>query len=238
MSNKKIKINCLFGEKSIFKISPLSIKREWMEKTNAYRCLPLNIANQYGWAVHSPVDFTATWSGNVGNKEVSIYPENINYITSHFGHGILTVQVDFVIQTDPNISIYVKGITNNIKSNIHPLEGIVETDWLPFTFTMNYKFDKPGSVSFKKGEPLFMFFPIDRTMIEEFEVVSDFIGNDVELFTNYNRYGELRSMHNNINPEKYQKFYKDTKLENKKINVENHKNNLNLKDINVLKEAR
>ena len=34
-----------------------------------------------------------------------------------------------------------------------PLEGIIETDWLPMTFTMNWMFTSPGTVTFKAGEP-------------------------------------------------------------------------------------
>jgi uncharacterized protein DUF6065 len=35
-------------------IRPAPVEREWMEATSqrfAYRCLPLNIANAYGWEV-------------------------------------------------------------------------------------------------------------------------------------------------------------------------------------------
>jgi hypothetical protein len=30
----------------------------------------------------------------------------------------------------------------------------METDWLPFTFTMNWKFTRPGRVIFEKDEPI------------------------------------------------------------------------------------
>ena len=42
---------------------------DWMEATNqrfAYRCLPLNIANAYGWEVPCPCDVEAYWTGRGG----------------------------------------------------------------------------------------------------------------------------------------------------------------------------
>jgi hypothetical protein len=37
-----------------FEIRPAPLERDWMEKTDqrfAYRCLPLNIANAFGWEI-------------------------------------------------------------------------------------------------------------------------------------------------------------------------------------------
>ena len=229
---KSIKLNCISGKTSDFKIDQLDFRRDWMDGTNAYRCLPLNIASQYGWAVHSPIDFTAEWDGGMGNDSIKVYPENNPYITSHFGYGILTIKVDFIITTDDNVSVYVKGISNYNKPNIFPLEGIVETDWLPFTFTMNYRFHTPGPVSFTKDEPLFMFFPIDRTFIEEFELTSDLIDNDKELKDNYKKYSMSRNEILKSPSKNYQKFYKDGVVVDQKVDIKNHKKKIDLKGRN------
>ena len=47
-------------DKPVFKIVPGDPKRKWMDETkgNAYRCVPLNVVNQYGWTVLSPIDFS------------------------------------------------------------------------------------------------------------------------------------------------------------------------------------
>jgi hypothetical protein len=49
--------------------------------------------------------------------------------------------------------VWARGGPNRIKDGIHPLDGLVETNWLPFSFTMNWKFTRPGAVTFAKGEP-------------------------------------------------------------------------------------
>jgi hypothetical protein len=230
----QIKLNCLSGSSSSFKVSQLDFKRDWMEGSNAYRCLPLNIASQYGWAVHSPIDFSASWNGGMGVDSIQVYAPDDQYVTSHFGYGILTVKVDFIVTTDKNVSLYVKGISNSSKSNIYALEGIVETDWLPFTFTMNYKFHTPGTVSFQKDEPLFMFFPIERTFIEKFELVSDSIKNSKELNDGYKKYSKARNevLQNEHTGSGYQKFYKDGIVVDTKVDIENHKRKLDLKGKN------
>jgi TetR/AcrR family transcriptional regulator, transcriptional repressor for nem operon len=47
-------------------IRPAPVERDWLEATNqrfAYRCLPLNIANAYGWESLRNADFLAMWWG-------------------------------------------------------------------------------------------------------------------------------------------------------------------------------
>ena len=47
-------------------IRPAPVERDWMEATSqrfAYRCLPLNIANAYGWEVLCNAGFLAMWTG-------------------------------------------------------------------------------------------------------------------------------------------------------------------------------
>lgn len=47
------------------------------------------------------------------------------------------------------------------KDGIYALSGLVETDWLPFPFTMNWKMTRPGKVVFEKGES-FCFFTLNQ----------------------------------------------------------------------------
>ena len=226
-----IKICTLYGRKSDFLISASKTKRKWMDETeqkNAYKCLPLNVANQYGWTVHSPSNFYAEWNGKDDKNAVTT--KGLKGAHSVFGHGILTISVDFIIKTEKNISIYVKGVSNNPKDNIFPLEGIVETDWLPFTFTMNYKFYKPGKVEFYKNEPLFMFFPINRSFIENFNIEYFPMSLDEEMSINYNKYATSRTKHIIEKQEGWQKYYITGTVVDEKKNLFNHKTKLNLKE--------
>jgi hypothetical protein len=151
-------------------------ERAWMSAAPErfpYRCLPLVIANSFGWDAINPVTFIATWNGGVRLEDIVIrYPTetSLNFVQSHFGSGVLTFTLGHLFQTSPGINLYVKGPSNWPKDGLQALEGIVETDWCPATFTMNYLFTKPNHpVTFEAGEPYCRFFPIPRYMTESIQ---------------------------------------------------------------------
>lgn len=173
---------------TLFDVVPLKVKRDWMSDSKdnfAYKCVPLNIANQYGWAVLSPVDFTVTWNSGTEVKDIVVDVQEERYkqrFISHFGESVLTIVLDFIVKTPENYSIYVRGIPNQQKVGITSLDAIVETDWLPFTFTYNFRLNSPGVYTFKKGEPLFCFFPIERATVENFDLVESHIEEDEPFY--------------------------------------------------------
>jgi len=229
----KITVNYLFGDQQNFKIVPLSGKRDWMTDTPqgyAYHCTPLTVANTYGWVVLNPRNFTAEWNGDNGFSGVSVKFEELgnNYASSHFGSGILTIHPDFIVKTENGVSTFVRGVPNSLQDGMEPLDGIIETDWLPFTFTFNYKFTKPGSISFKKGDPLFSFFPIERGFIESFNIETQRIDSDSELNSDYNAYSKSRLDYLNNNTGKYQKYYVKGQGPQKEYDIKNHQKRTNV----------
>ena len=233
----KITANYLF-ETQYCEIVKSNIKRDWMDKTSdkfAYRCLPMNIANQASWDVLSPSDVRIVWSGGDELEAISIEQTEEPYkcAKSEFGYGIVTFHTDFVLTTNEKNCVYCKGPSNLHKDNIQPLEGIIETFWLPFTFTMNWKFENPGSVTFKKGEPLFSFFPVDLNYIESFDVSNTFMKHNPSLQQKYNTYSDSRESHvkdGNTDGETWQKYYMQGICPFTSIKTEGHKTKLNLKE--------
>jgi hypothetical protein len=151
--------------------------RQWMDFTIekfAYGCLPLIIANEMGWDILCQTSFKALWNGNPTKDSIIIqyYDEkNLmnNQAMSHFGHGVLTFHPNFLFKTESGHNLYVKGVPNLVKDAIQPLEGVVETDWLPLSFTMNWKFTRPNIwIEFEKGEPIARIMPYPRNYIETF----------------------------------------------------------------------
>ena len=151
---------------------PAPIDRGWMDNAHQrfpYRCLPLTIANQAGWVLRSPATFEVLWYGGQGKEDVEVRFEGRpdNRITTHFGVGTVTFTIPYLFRTPPGINLWVKGPTNWIKDGIQPLEGIVETDWLVSTFTMNWKLTRVCEwVRFVKGEPFCMLVPVPRGLAE------------------------------------------------------------------------
>jgi hypothetical protein len=235
MFNKKyIEINRV-SEEEVFEIIPNDVKRKWMGDTkgNAYKCVPMNVVNSYGWTVLSPKDFTATWDGGESRDSLQVELEQDSpfvFAASEFGHGILSVVPDFVVRTSKNISLYVRGVPNQIATGLQALDAIVETDWLPFTFTFNYKFLKPGRLTIKKDQPLFTFFPIERGFIESFETREVKIFKDKEFYEDFLKYVDLRDSQKSHGDEKNGSAYLKGKLYEKEFEIINHTKKVNLSD--------
>lgn len=156
-------------------IRPAEATREWMDATPeafAYRCLPLDIANAHGWEILSPCTFDARWWGGSGTNQVEIRlaagskPDMAP--VSLFGQGVLTFHIAGLFRTSPGWNLWVGGSPNRPKEWIYPLTGIVETDWAPYTFTMNWRFMRAYRwVRFEAGEPICFFFPVQRGHLEQ-----------------------------------------------------------------------
>lgn len=154
---------------------PAPRERGWMNSTRerfANRCLPLLMANQAGWVVVNDAPVRARWNGGAGPDAVEFdyAARSLFRPTSHFGHGIITWSLPFLFRTPPGFNLLVRGPVNDPKDGIAALEGIVETDWAPSTFTVNWKFTRPDVwTTFDKGEAVCLLAPQRRGELDEFE---------------------------------------------------------------------
>src|SRR4051795_12863267 len=155
------------------RIVPASRWRTWMNDTalrNANRCLPLLTANEAGWVLLNPAEFTAEWSGGDDAGELKLHYERApaERATSIFGYGILSFRIPYLFRTPPGWDLLARGPANLPRDGIAPLEGLIETDWACATFTMNWKFTRPGSVTFEEDDPFCMLVPQRRDALESF----------------------------------------------------------------------
>ncbi len=171
-------------------VVPGRFQRDWMAQTqerHAYRCLPMTVANCSGWEFLSPCSFEATWDGGDPMTAITLraldgYADLDTVASSHFGRGVLSIRPGYVFVTDPGWGMIVRGAPNFPKDGIQALEGLVETDWLPFSFTMNWRFTRPGTVCFEKGEPLGFVVPTQHRLLDEIEPEIRDIHDDPALF--------------------------------------------------------
>ena len=158
-------------------IRPAEATRDWMDQTNekfAYRCLPLNIANAHGWEFLMPCDVSVFWNGGQEAKDIIVRappgsPKE-QLPVSIFGHGVLTFHIFGIFRTPPGWNMFIGGPPNTGKNGIVPLNGVIETDWSPYSFTMNWRFlQRNRWMRFKKGEPFCFVFPVQRQILERFK---------------------------------------------------------------------
>lgn len=204
------------------KLIPAPMERDWMDRTTggfAYRCLPLNIANAHGWLILNPAPFVAQWNGEAGIDAIAVRQTVAGAplaASSHFGFGVLTFHVNALFRTEPGYDLAATGPFNQLKDAIQPLTGIVETDWAPFTFTMNWKFTRKNTpIAFARDEPFCMIFPVKRGLIEHVEPEIRSMDEDPEVSQAYAEWAESRRKFNEglkipgseAQAEKWQKDY-------------------------------
>ena len=192
-------------QKDCYEMVPSNPNRDWMDETPnrfAYRCLPLIMGNSIGWQIKVKFPFIINWNGGEAVTDLTIEfpdtdPIRLNShrqsVLSHFGSGILTFSLPFLFRTSRGHNLFAMGPVNDPKSHITPLVGIVETDWLPFTFTMNWKVTTPNTpIIFKPGDAICQFFPYPRGYPEKFTALTDKLSNNSSIYTEYKEWSDSR----------------------------------------------
>jgi hypothetical protein len=185
-------------------IVPGRPQRGWMEKfaeRHPYRCLPMTMANSSGWEMLCPVGFTAEWNGGPGSDDIKLtpdhpFPDFHDFVRSHFSRGIVTFHPGYLFRTPEGWSMWAMGPPNHVKDGIQPLAGLVETDWLPFPFTMNWMFTRPGKVKFAKGEPFCFITLAQDRVLESFDLVQKRLEADDDLRNQYEAWHRQRDEFN------------------------------------------
>ena len=205
------------------RIRPAQAKRQWMDEAPEafpYRCLPLSIANSHGWEILSTCAFEAVWNGGMAPEDVVIRADAGSTAEETpqalFGQGTFTIHIQGLFRTPPGWDIYVSGSPNSFKDGATPLAGIIETDWSPYSFTINWRLTRPNyPVRFEENEPVAHFFPIQRGAVEQFKpsfVPIDDDPNFKEMFEQWSRSRDAFQVHVREHPpekpaDKWQKLY-------------------------------
>jgi len=119
-------------------------KRDFFVEAS-YFCLPMMIANQYGFIIKSTSNLTIKWDGNF--------------------------RIPFMLRTPPLVNLMVLAPPNfMLPTGITVLNGVVETDNLQFDFTLNLMINEPMTVEIPKGTPITALIPIPRGFADSFEL--------------------------------------------------------------------
>lgn len=187
-------------------IEPAPPRRVWMDRMHdgfPYRCLPLVIANQLGWIIRSPVGLDAVWNGVKDASGVDIrfdegtHPHHERTVLTHFGGGVLTFAIPWLFRTDPGVALWVGGVPNEPRPGAFALEGVVETDWAPYTFTMNYRLTDIGRpVRFEPGEPICAIRPVSLGTLEEITFSERPISDSPSLEAEFESWRQKRNAFN------------------------------------------
>jgi hypothetical protein len=178
--------------------------RSWMDAypgRHPYRCLPLSMANTTGWQILCPIGFTAEWNGGPHQQDITLkperpYPDFEHFVTSHFSRGVVTFHPGYLFRTPPGWAMWTTGAPNWLKDGIQPLSGLIETDWLPFPFTMNWAFTRPGRVRFEKGEPFCFITLMEHRKLDNVQPVIKTLESDLVMKGQYEAWQKQRTEFN------------------------------------------
>ena len=181
-------------------IIPGRSRRAWMDAftdRHPYRCLPLTMANSTGWEILCQVGLTIEYDGGPMEDAIRIsadeeWPPVSNVADSHFRRGIVTFHTGHLFRTPPGWGVWVSGPPNEPKDGIYPLSGLVETDWLPFPFTMNWQFTRPCRVRFEKGEPFAFITLMEHHKLESIQPTLRMLDDNAVLKQEYTAWKNSR----------------------------------------------
>jgi hypothetical protein len=186
------------GARQYYKLRPADPDRYWMDISTggwANRCLPLRMANQYGWEILNPSTFEVEWKDkpDLDSIKFDFKSESRSDPRSLFGFGTITWTVPYLFVTPPGWNLIVRGPTNFWRDGAVALDGLVETDWLPFTFTMSWKITRPfKKIKFETDDPICLIIPVRRHDVESFNPEIRNLESNQELHQQYQTWLERR----------------------------------------------
>ena len=152
-------------------IEPLSAKRDWMEATfdkHAYRCLPVTITNQLGWAISFPEDITFMWDGQISTsgEHVKVLAGE-KYIQTGRGQATVSFETGLVFRTPENYSLLTYNVPNMFMEGVSPYTTIISSSFFEGPLPVAWKVTKPFvPITIKAGQPVAAVFPISLTEIQ------------------------------------------------------------------------
>lgn len=185
-----------------FDLAPATAQRGWMDETHvrfAYRCLPLSMANQAGWAISCPLDFEAVWDGGgpagitFSAPDAEAAERYAPYIGGRYGHGVVSIQIPYTFRTSPGYGLLVRGPANGYVLGAHPLDLYLDTSQGETAFTLDWKLEKPGQpAAFALGQPLCQLVPYPLELLEAMQPKILPMGADPGLQERFARWFESR----------------------------------------------
>lgn len=154
----------------LFEISPMSIKREWMDQTSenhAYRCFPVTQANVIGYSLSCKEDINFFWDGI--NDQT---PDHIEIIKapegSYGGRGqsSISFHTGLVFRTEKNVSLFTINPVNYFNNDFETMSNVISTSFYDNPLPLSIKAKSPNkNVVIKAGTPLATIIPISLTSL-------------------------------------------------------------------------
>lgn len=153
--------------RSLFKIEPMSIKRDWMDATSenhAYRCFPVTQANVIGWNLSCLEDIVFTWDGINDQTDQHVKIDSPEGSYPGRGQSSISLNTGLIFRTDQNVSIWTINPVNYFNDDFETMSNLISTSFYDNPLPLAIKAKKANTkVVIKAGTPIATIIPISLT---------------------------------------------------------------------------
>ena len=198
---------------SSFNISPMSIKRDWMDLTSenhAYRCFPVTQANVIGWNLTCTEDIEFEWDGINDQTQ-----DHVKIITapegSYAGRGQSSISFNtgLIFRTDKDVSIFTINPVNYFNNDFETMSNLISTSFYdnPLPLAIKAK-SKNQKTVIKAGTPVATIIPISLSELNNTSIqINEYIDENRERMNANISYGEAAQVLNSSG--KWTDWYRD-----------------------------
>lgn len=155
---------------SSFDISPMPIKRDWMDKTSeghAYRCFPVTQSNVIGWSLSCKEDIEFIWDGI--NDQTQDHVEIIKAPEGSYGgrgQSSISVNTGLIFRTTEDLSIFTINPVNYFSDEFETMSNVITTSFYDNPLPLAIKAKKSGElVTIKANTPIATIIPISLSSL-------------------------------------------------------------------------
>jgi hypothetical protein len=152
-----------------FNITPMSIKRDWMDATSenhAYRCFPVTQANVIGWYLSCNEDIVFTWDGVNDQTDQHVKIKSPVNAYSGRGQSSISLNTSLVFRTDIDVSILTINPVNYFNEDFETMSNLISTSFYDNPLPLALKAKKANQETvIKAGTPIATIIPISLTAL-------------------------------------------------------------------------
>ena len=188
-------VTCYKLNKKALNISPMSIKRDWMDETpqgHAYRCHPVTSANVIGWYISCPVDIKFIWNGinDTTPNNVTVLEGN-DYVYTGRGQSTVSFNTGFILRTEEKMSVLTITPQNYFNKDLEVMSSLISTSFLDSDFPLAVKcMTANKEITIKANTPIATIIPISVSSLKDESITIVNFENIAERNEQMQAYGD------------------------------------------------
>lgn len=156
---------------SIFEISQMSVKRDWMDETSerhAYRCFPITQANVVGWSLSCVEDIVFTWDGVNDQTPDHIKITSPSGAYAGRGQSSISLNTGLIFRTTNEVSIWTMNPVNYFNDDFETMSNMISTSFYDNPLPLAIRAKKSNiETRIIAGTPIATIIPISLTALND-----------------------------------------------------------------------